>query len=457
MINEEYLTANSLVAYPFKETSVALAPADMASADAWAANLFPRDAFLDFFIFLNDDPESLSLTYIARYGNVLTLRFTDYSGDAVIESTVDFSTLQPYTQLTLLQDLIAPEELTLVGYVTVGEGLLSFPDLTPIEYSVSKLDLVESTWQVKPESLRQLDVDALTDIVDADGYITLLEGYNVQLSVHSPGALDFPDIPDNEDTTSIVLQAAPGLGQGVAPPDVVVTPTYLVSLNNTVYANSDGEVSISQGDDCHRMVSAPGDNAIMLYNDCNPCCDCGDYAGPVTVMQNYWEELAAIRLQLLATVSLYNLHVLLWNDSLLPGIRKIYLAGVGVKSFLGDANKHTLTVTLVNQGPTVSKGKLRIELPANTVSVPKVVLKYDKTATRKCSDLPVEQVPQATEPNVIGTEQITVDFEPLCFCTTAQLLVVVQTAVGTPPEGNVTVTFEDEVATLLATETILWK
>lgn len=458
MINDEYLTANSLIAYPFKETSVALAPADMASADAWAAGLFPRDAFLDFFMFINEEvePVSLSLTYIARSGSVMTLKFTDYSGDVVLQSTVDFSTLQAYAPLTLLQDLIEPAILLHTGYLTVGEGLLTFPNLLSITYSVDELSLVESTYPIKPLSLLQVDADAAVDIMDADGVITLLEGYNVDLSTREIGSLDLLDTPENEDTTSIVIQAAPGLGQGVAPPEVQVAPTYLVSLNNNVYADSDGAVALSQQGECHRFIANPAGNEITVYNDCDPCCDCPDYAGPVVTMKNYWEELDAIRVTLISTVALYNQHVELWNDSLLPGIRKIYLAGVGIKSFFGDANKHTLTITLINQGNTVPQGKLRVTLPGNTVSVPKVVLKYDKTSSKKCSDLEEDTEPAATTPNVIGTQEVTVDFAPLCYCTTAQLLIVVQTAVATPPAGDVTVKFED-VDETLAEATIKWK
>jgi hypothetical protein len=445
MINEEYLTGNGLIAYPFKETSTGLTADEKGSADSWAAGEFPRDAFVDFFMYLNDDPETLSLTYIERAGTNMVLRFTAADSTDVLEASFDFSSLEVYQPLILLQDLVDPEVIDLTGALTVGPGLLTFPDLTSITFDVGKVVLLESTVPIRTLALEQVNVDAILDVQD-DGVVTLKEGYNIQLDAANVG----------EDTTEVLVTAGPGLGEGKVPPGAQVSPAYLTSLNETVKANADGGVNLGQNDACHRIVAMPTSNSLAIYNDCDPCCDCEDYAGPVITMDNQWQELELVRIQLYSVIDLYNTHVLIWNDEKLPNIRKVYVTGVAIKGFIGDRNKHTITASVINQGPSIS-GRFIIELPDNTQQVIKAVLEKEKESPRKCSDRPEDaEDPVITGPHANEAE-VRAFFTPLCFCTTGQMLVVIETDVFTEPDGPVTIKFIDDGDQVLAEKVIEWK
>jgi hypothetical protein len=445
MINEEYLTGNGLIAYPFKETSIGLTADEIGSADSWAAGEFPRDAIVDFFMYLNDDPEILSLTYIERAGTTMTLRFTAADSTDILESSFDFSTLEAYQTLVLLQDLVDPEVINLTGALIVGPGLLTFPDVTSITFDVGSVNLLESVTPIRTLALEQVNVDAVLDVED-DGVVILKEGYNVQLDATSVG----------EDTTQILITAGPGLGEGKVPPGAQVSPTYLASLNEVVKANADGGVNLGQEDDCHRVVAMPSSNSLALYNDCDPCCDCDDYAGPVITMESQWQELELTRVQLYSTIDLYNTHVLIWNDEKLPSIRKVYVSGVAIKSFIADRNKHTITASVINQGPSVS-GRFVIELPGNTQQVLKAVMEADKESPRKCADRPEDaDDPVVTGPHVNEAE-VRAFFTPLCYCTTAQLLVIIETPLQTDPNEPVTIKFIDDGDQVLAEKVIEWK
>jgi hypothetical protein len=445
MINEEYLTGNGLIAYPFKETSIGLTADEKASADSWTAGEVPRDAILDFFMYINDDPGYLSLTYIERAGTTMTIRFTASDSTDILEASFDFSSLEAYQPLILLQDLVDPEVINITGALTVGPGLLTFPDLTSITFDVGKVTLLESTTPIRTLSLEQVNVDAILDVQD-DGVVILKEGYNVQIDQTAIG----------EDTTEVTITAGPGLGEGKVPPGAQVSPTYLTSLNDVVKANADGGVNVGQADDCHRVVASPNTNTLALYNDCDPCCDCEDYAGPVITMDSQWQELEALRIQLFATIDLYNTHVLLWNDEKLPDIRKVYVSGVAIKSFIGDRNKHTITASVINQGPSVG-GRFIIELPGNTQEVIKAVLESDKESPRKCSDRPEDAPdPEVTGPHVNEAE-VRAFFDPLCFCTTAQMLVVIETPIQTDPNEDVIIKFVNDDDEILAEKVLEWK
>jgi hypothetical protein len=447
MINEEYLTGNGLIAYPFKETSLGLTGDEKSSTDSWAAGEIPRDAIVDFFMFVNSDPEYLSLTYIARSGTEMTLRFTDTSSVDIFEASFDLSSLVEYQALVLFQDLVDPDLLDITGAMTVGPGLLTFPDLTTISFDVGDVILLESTTPTKTNPITQLNVDAVTDVND-DGIITIKEGYNIEINAA---------VGDDEDTTELTIIAGPGLGEGRVPPEAQVSPTYLTSLNDVVKANADGAVNIAQADDCHRFIAMPNSNSIAIHNDCDPCCDCADYAGPVTVMDGQWEELEALRIRLYAAIDLYNTHVLLWNNELLPNIRKVYVSGVAIKSFIADRNKHTISASVINQGPSVA-GRFIITLPDNTEEVLKAVLESDKESPRKCADREEDAPdPVITGPH-INEEEVRAFFKPLCYCTTAQILIVLRMPVATDPSENVTISFvADEGDEVLATKVLQWK
>lgn len=445
MINEEYLTGNGLIAYPFKETSIGLTADEKASADSWAAGEVPKDAIVDFFMYLNSDPETLSLTYIERAGTTMTLRFTAADSTDILESSFDFSALEAYQPLILLQDLVDPEVINLTGALTVGPGLLTFPDLTSITFDVGKVILLESTVPIRTLALEQVNVDAIIDVED-DGVVILKEGYNTQLDQVAVG----------EDTTEITITAGPGLGEGKVPPGAQVSPTYLASLNEVVKANADGGVNLGQADDCHRVVAIPSTNTLALYNDCDPCCDCEDYAGPVITMESQWQELELVRAQLYSTIDLYNTHVLIWNDEKLPSIRKVYVTGVAIKSFIADRNKHTITASVINQGPSIN-GRFVIELPDNTQQVLKAVMEKEKESPRKCADRPEDaEDPVITGPHVNEAE-VRAFFTPLCYCTTAQILVVIETPLQTDPSEDVIIKFIDENDQVLAEKVVEWK
>jgi hypothetical protein len=173
-------------------------------------------------------------------------------------------------------------------------------------------------------------------------------------------------------------------------------------------------------------------------------------------MDSQWQELEALRIQLFATIDLYNTHVLLWNDEKLPDIRKVYVSGVAIKSFIGDRNKHTITASVINQGPSVG-GRFIIELPGNTQEVIKAVLESDKESPRKCSDRPEDAPdPEVTGPHVNEAE-VRAFFDPLCFCTTAQMLVVIETSIQTDPNEDVIIKFVNDDDEILAEKVIEWK
>jgi len=454
MINEEYLTGNSKISYPFKSESKALAQSSDDAATAWAAGDVPLDAFIDLQILVPGNYNTLRITNMQRIVDDVFFDFTTDTDQVILSGSIPVAAT-PYQVVSMINNPVIPGVATLVANIIPGPGLASFPLATSIDFPVEYLHLEDCTWLTSPLRVDGFDMDAIEDVEDNNGDLTLEEGYNISLRLQQPGDLDFPDSEENEDAVAILVTAAPGLGAGRVPPDASLIPPYLVSLNSKVTAARDGTVSLVQ-DNCHRFVAQPSGNSVVVYNDCEPCCDCADYAGPVITMETFWPSLEASRASMLGTIELFNTHVVLWNDTILPGIRKIYITGVGVTGFVADKNKHALTINIINQGSSVPEGRVTITLPSNTKAVPKAVLEYDKEATRACSDLPDGAVPTASDITVNGTE-VFVDFSPLCYCSTAQILLVVQTDNGVPPDASVVVAFTDPTNAILAGVTIPWK
>lgn len=349
----EYLTANEHIAYPFREDAAPL-------VDAWfevdvtnPAPTAPKDFLSDAVILV--PAANVGYLYLRSITCVSLTTYTfeirDEAGTSLITFLVDITTppavhsvIQEYTTSDPIYAIRLLTGPTFVDYLTkigtdlgVGNSVV-FGQALPFETGVVEF---------RPERVTKVRFqDGITSTVyDLDQVVGLYEGFNVELEA-------------TED--SVAILAEPGSGEGRNNEDCGGSPApswydTITSLQGAK-PDSDGNINL-KGSPCHRIQPDPANYRVLLYNDCEPCCLCEDYANVAKSLETRFDRLRVVWGKFNSLVGTVNGHVNEYNTTIFPAIRTFTFWGhimsgskeVGGRGTIQSSSMATMSLVLVNR------------------------------------------------------------------------------------------------------------
>lgn len=267
MNSQEYMTGNTMVAFPFKDSALRLCQIGQAYIATGSNATLPRDFLTDMIlripIFYASYGDGMILRSIARAGSTYTFIFAKgVSALLVVPITVPidgFADRDVVTYDTVDLDGRSISIAMVAGPAFPGY-LAAIPDGTTADFGTTGLYLEDSVVEIQPEGITSLDVDG--NVIT--GICRFVEGYNIELE-STPKA----GIADAE----LVLTANSGAGAGKYDNCAEILPAidYIGTISGMT-ADADGNIMLSPGpDNCYRFV--PGEHTITVYNDCPPPCE----------------------------------------------------------------------------------------------------------------------------------------------------------------------------------------
>ena len=259
----EYLTANTHIAYPFKEDAGGLSYNEAYTHSDIHANI-PLDLIFDAAITLPDTTTELYLYSITKLVDGSSrLSFSDE--DNVVICTHDLApvVLTGTYQIVDILNTVSNVYIRLL----VGSAFVTYL----AEILVGSTDLFNATLPFDPyvikysaQYVRQFAfVDSDTGVAcTVSGDVTFNSGYNTVITAEDT------DVPDS---TLIRVEADQGLGLGLYPCIDENKPKIPL-----VIADANGNINIT-GDSCVNVVMHNSAGIIELQNDCEACCTCQDY------------------------------------------------------------------------------------------------------------------------------------------------------------------------------------
>jgi hypothetical protein len=323
----EYLTANEQIAYPFKEGAPALV-SNWADVVVAGNATIAKDVLLDAVLLV---PAALvGELYLRRItctaANNFDLLVADGAGVTVLTVAVDITS--PPAPRSVIQEVVAGPPPLAIRLLT-GEHFVAYllkiqSDLgvgNSAQFGV-RLPFETAAVEFRPNRVDKLTFkDYLGTTHDLLGDVGVYEGYNVELAA---------------DANGVLLTAAPGLGLGrddsacVGPP-LPPWAQYLVNLSGTL-PDEDGNVNIDSGN-CYRVEPDPVNHRLLVYNDCQVCCTCDDYANYAKTFDNLLQRLATVwkgpffpdpdYANLHKMAQTLNSHIGEYNGTIFPKIRTV--------------------------------------------------------------------------------------------------------------------------------------
>jgi len=358
----EYLTANEQIAYPFKEGAPALV-ACWADVTVVGNATIAKDVLIDAVILV---PASLvGELYLRRItctaANNFDLVIADAGGVTILTVAVDITS--PPAPRSVIQEVVAGPPPLAIRLLT-GEHFVAYLAKIQSDLGIGnsaqfgvRLPFETAAVEFRPNRVDKVTFkDHLGATHDLLGDVGLYEGYNVELT------------PDGN---GVLLTAAPGLGLGRDDSGCIGPPlppwgNYLISLGG-VLPDEDGNVDLDSGN-CYRIEPDPANSQLIIYNDCQVCCTCDDYANYAQTLENLLRRLAEVwkgpffpdpdyeNLHKLAQT--LNSHITEYNSSIFPKIRTVAAwahSMVGVSDPVSgkpraSANRYaTVSIVVVNR------------------------------------------------------------------------------------------------------------
>lgn len=339
----EYLTANENIAYPFGEDDPAL-------VDEWddvivtGTPTMPKDFLSDAVLLVPAEYVGYLYLYSITCVSLTEYAFDirDEAGVTIINFSVSIAVPVP-TVHSVIQEVTLTPPIYAVRMLT-GPTFVDYLTKIGTDLGVSgeavygtRLAFETGAVEFRPDRVSKIRFkDTVSEIVyDLDEDIGVYEGFNVGLAA---------------DPSSITILASPGEGEGRNDEGCGGTPVpswydTITSLQGT-RPDEDGNINI-KGTPCHRIEADPDNNRIIIYNDCEPCCLCQDYANVATALDGYFSRLAAVwdgnfsslegYENFLALTNTFNGQVSNYNVTLFPRVRTFTFWGhIMVGTLSGD-------------------------------------------------------------------------------------------------------------------------
>lgn len=346
---QEYLTGNEQVAYPFSENAPALVDHGSAVVHGPDARL-PKDFLID----------AVILTPSKFYGRVFLSEIVN-AGGGVYEFYLFSEERRTVAAFSIPS---VPPERSLLTFRDVATGvsvrLLTGPSFASFLSGVLTVDEFDGTLpfeaaavEFRPQRVEKIIVDN-TVPEEVTGDTVLLPGFNIDLELGSLFGFEESGL----DVTLLRLDATPGAGAGKFNPceDPPEPIDYIAKIAG-VGPDEDGNVFF-KAIKCHRFDLQPAAHTIYFYNDCEPCCECEDYAFTVEALDRLFERIREVKITIDDTIEQFNEHVTIYNEDLWQRFRSVFLTGNGHQGLSNDmgglqkpksGNYSTLTFHIANR------------------------------------------------------------------------------------------------------------
>ena len=345
-IGQEYLTSNKYIAFPFVENALGLVYGDIQPVHGTNATI-PLDFLIDAAVTLPSTITKLYLNSITRL-DTTTFRFTFTDQTATTVFTYDLI-LPTLTELYNIIDMqssgvsiyirfvVSSSFSSYLNAITIG-STDQFQQRLPFECTVL-------TW--KGPKIESFTVEPLhTNITDI---VKLLNGYNTELVLKSM----------TENYIDIIINAAPGLGAGLYPCDLLNVKTK-IPLN--LIPDNEGGIKITS-DDCYTIIPHLSTKKIEIQGNCTSCCDCQDYKNVGIAIKHLMDRLKVTKDDFkLLQEKLNNAVTAFNNRTITSGIAFSFSGSAGGPGALYDAAIALTGVNASSQACTLNSCSL--SLPA---------------------------------------------------------------------------------------------
>lgn len=368
-MNDEYLTSNTAIAYPFKEDAVGLYRESAPELPG-----LPQDVFIDASF---EVPATLSQLYLRRCTRNSPTNAFFVIGTVTGESvTVDVTIEGTYTVGYVSDDgitaWIVMDSEALRRYLTTFSGIREYALNLPFEPGTTAI----ADLKVQSISLYNHGPDELPDGDPVIGDVSLLSGHNV--------AIDIDSLPEN-DISPIEIVAMPGAGLGQLPCD-----TFTAGYTNVPRGMTPNKGNIQiDGDPCYAIVPHPGTGVFQIQGHCQACCTCEDYTDMLTVITDLCTRAMAIKADLDRGREQYELGVTEFNQFIAPTYTRTYMKAHGMRGSdweignprRGSPNWSRVVIVFGNQrsNPVTVKWSAFYIHPISTVTIEDVSWEYDGT------------------------------------------------------------------------------
>lgn len=231
---------------------------------------------------------------------------TDALGQTVFDSTLAGFTQSAWSDRLLILEWADADQVLRIVLHTAWS-----PEQTPRDYDEY---IVPDVGTLDARTHSRLTTRLLSLAVEAtelSGLIRLGNGKNTAVS-YTP--VTAPD--GGRRVTRIRLDGRPGLGEGRSPGCADEDEGFDLHTVSDIGGNSHGNFRI-EAEGCNRIQLSPADdeNALRLFDDCEPCCTCDDYAATYLGLKRVWDRWQAVATGLEASRDTHQDNVDRWNDA----------------------------------------------------------------------------------------------------------------------------------------------
>jgi len=261
-----------------------------------------RYIFGDMFLAYDDDSCSfelpLSVTFLSGFDQALPSRrditISDVNGNVVFDSSAASYSSSFFGSVLEVMEWIGDSGVLRATRHTYppqyAAGVTYASSFTPVNGILSSRAVMKL-----PQRVRSIRVG----LVKLTGSVTLVEGYNVNLTSSSPALVD-----GGRYTKKITIRANPGDGVGRYPGCADAVPA--IFTINTISPASNGNFTWDASG-CYRLqrpveltttdprkVVLTDAHALTMYNDCSPCCTDDDFVKVYRGLTNLWNKYQAL-------------------------------------------------------------------------------------------------------------------------------------------------------------------
>ena len=294
-VNSEWLSTNSVTAFPFQETAV-----------------IPADFLVDMRLFLSGTAEGDAYLSNVTYNNIAdsyTLTFSLVAtGAAILTGTL--TRLNNGTSRVRSKQMLAQGVIVCLftpgaewdNLTWLGNGSWS-RDLKKDE------SLIESSLVVPgPNPFLGIYIEGQeppAGTVPVNATFKLMGGFNIAFTESNPKVPLFSGAKKEDPTENTFLTAGWGLGMGTG---IDSSPTKLGYLATFDGNGPDGAGNITiDTKDCFRSSIPVVDGVpmplLLLTSDCLPCCDCSQYRNVATAVNRLSQKMRIITRRLQTTLA----------------------------------------------------------------------------------------------------------------------------------------------------------
>lgn len=329
-LNQEYLSGNAGIAYPFAD--------DAPGLDRGYGG-FPLGLIVDALFTL---PETGSPLHLLRC-YVTGGRFRLVLGDVNVNDIITVTTAVPdsgsWVEATATSEAagvrytaaLVLDAAALRKYVAdIGDEIQQFQASLPFAAGTQCLD----TPSLLDITLCNAGPDSGAEVIT--GAVLLGSGHNIAVE-------DYDTDPDTG-IAQISIGAAAGQGLGQTPCAAAIQGAGMLAGLGV----KSGELTI-EGDDCYAVVTKPSLGIIQIQARCKPCCACDDYLLVAKEENRVAQVLRSVRDMLDVSLTTYEAGVAKFNNVIVPGRGKVVgdvsaMRGVETKS----PNRCRLVFTIKN-------------------------------------------------------------------------------------------------------------